>query len=187
MGDVQVGEEGLVTITAKSFMIVFFLMMAGTVLLAGFSFIYYGQQLEERDDNISALEDQVESLGEEPVIDSTPNGGDKGDQGDRGERGPRGDTGDRGSPGKTGATGAVGPPGAQGGAGPEGPEGPPGDPGEEGPQGEVGPAGPVGEAGATGPPGQDGRTPTSFTFTFLASTYRCTDDNRDGHYECVAS
>lgn len=42
-----------------------------------------------------------------------------------------------------------------------------------------------GGQGPPGPAGKDGQTPQSFTFTFLAHEYVCTDPDRDGAYTCT--
>jgi hypothetical protein len=100
-----------------------------------------------------------------------------GPPGPRGPSGPKGDTGNQGTEGDAGAAGAEGEPGA---TGPEGPAGPPGPPG---PQGNQGPAGPQGERGPEGPAGY----PQSFTFTFGAQEYTCTDPDGDRNYSCESS
>ncbi|OQO89942.1 hypothetical protein B1813_19065 [Saccharomonospora piscinae] len=105
--------------------------------------------LRQADDNASAasaLEDQVRSLGELPVVDAP----EQGPQGPAGESGPRGPIGPRGLPGADGE---------DGGDGSDGERGPSGEPGERGPEGERGPAGPTGPEGPpgpTGPPGPEG-------------------------------
>lgn len=102
-----------------------------------------------------ALHDQIEALGEEPVVDPPAPGaqgvqgipGPQGEPGPEGERGPMGARGRNGEPGETGPAGQDGEPGAAGSAGPQG------EPGPAGPQGEPGPAGPQGEPGPTCPDG----------------------------------
>lgn len=116
-----------------------------------------------------ALEAQVKSLGEEPVVNVPQPGnlpeaiqgpaGIPGLQGLPGEPGPPGPQGPPGPPGQRGprgATGGRGPTGTIGSAGSPGPAGEPGPQGDPGPQGEPGPQGPAGEPGAAGPPGPAG-------------------------------
>lgn len=121
---------------------------------------------------VTALSEQVESLGEEPIVGPPGTPGESiigpiGLQGPQGPPGPRGDAvrGVRGAPGTEGASGEPGPAGPQGAPGPQGSPGPQGDKGEAGEQ------------------------PKSFTFTDqFGRTYRCTDEdeneNKDGHYKC---
>lgn len=137
-------------------------------------------ELREANDARDALASQVQQLGGEPVAGPPgsrgqvgPEGpaGDPGDRGPMGPQGPGGETGPSGSPGPSGAPGEAGPsgePGSQGQAGEAGPPGPQGDPGPAGPQGEPGEQGPRGERGAAGP------APSSWSFTYQGTTYRCT-------------
>jgi len=127
----------------------------------------------------TALAEQVESLGGEPVVTPEEIGGNvvpvpgpAGPEGPQGKTGPPGDpgpVGPMGPPGEIGATGATGDTGATGATGSEGDPGEPGAPGTEGP------------AGAPGPPGSG---PTSFTFQFREVTFVCTDPEGDGTYDC---
>lgn len=113
---------------------------------------------EQADDNAhaaQALAQQVEGLGEIPVVNPP----------EPGERGPRGDTGPPGEPGERGSTGPTGPRGPAGVPGPAGEDGVDGAPGVAGanglpgadgvagPQGPAGPAGPQGDPGPTCPAG----------------------------------
>jgi len=122
-----------------------------------------------------ALADQVESLGEEPVV--TPeeiSGGNDvvtvpGPPGPQGRTGPTGDKGSDGAPGPPGPPGEPGATGATGDTGATGQTGGEGEPGAEGPAGE---------------PGPPGSGPTSFTFQFREVTFVCTDPEGDGTYDC---
>lgn len=113
------------------------------------------QQASDNATAASALERQVRSLGEQPVVQA-PGVGPPGPQGEVGPRGPMGpaglpgEDGDDGSDGKDGADGADG---ADGERGPAGERGPRGEPGPAGPAGPSGPPGPTGPAGPEGPPG----------------------------------
>jgi len=107
--------------------------------------------------------------------------------GPAGPPGPAGPIGPRGFDGKDGATGPIGLPGASGSPGVDGSDGATGDTGETivGPQGLAGADGATGQVGPQGPAGPG---PASFTFTFMATTWECTDTEPvDGHYECTPS
>lgn len=136
-------------------------------------------QLETETDALEAaviaLSQQVESLGAEPIV------------------GPPGAPGESivGPPGLMGPQGPQGPPGPPGSSGDRGPRGEQGPQGEAGPSGEAGPPGPQGEPGPPGPQGppgekgEKGERPESMTFTDqFGRTYRCTDPDGDGHYQC---
>lgn len=130
--------------------------------------------------------------------------GEKGLPGVPGRNGVDGAPGPTGLPGPVGGAGRPGPPGAPGPAGRRGPDGPtgvdgpPGDPGQttqgdrgepgkdgrDGVDGNPGPAGPDGPAGPQGAPGPQGSRPDSFSFTYLGTTYTCSDADGDGHYDC---
>lgn len=126
-------------------------------------------QTESLEAAVVALTAQVESLGGEPVV-GPPGESIIGPQGIPGISGPQGPPGPAGERGRRGEPGTEGPPGA---------EGSPGEPGPAGPQGEPGPPGEQGEKG------EKGERPNSFTFTDqFGRSYRCTDDDDDGHYEC---
>lgn len=119
-----------------------------------------GHDLRTANETRDALAQQVERLGESPVV-SPP-----GSRGQPGASvvGPPGPQGDQGAPGPIGPTGPVGPsgsPGADGkdGAAGVGTPGPTGAPGTDG-QSVVGPAGPKGDTGPAGPPGTDGKNGT---------------------------
>lgn len=87
--------------------------------------------------------------------------------------------------GLPGPGGSSGPPGLEGAKGATGPPGVPGSPGASGGNGPTGPAGPQGERGADGPQGPPGPRPESFSFTLdNGTTYRCTDADADGSYQC---
>lgn len=103
--------------------------------------------------------------------------GPQGLQGVPGLNGRNGDKGDTGQPGPTGLTGTPGDAGAPG------PQGTTGDTGPAGPAGPAGPQGEKGDKGDTGPAGY----PDSFTFTWAAFTYTCTDADGDHNYECTQS
>lgn len=120
----------------------------------------------------AALAEQVERLGGEPVV------GPPGEPGEPGASiiGPPGPQGPPGLPGPQGETGRRGSPGPEGEPGEPGPQGEPGSPG---PQGSPGPPGPQGEKG------EKGERPESWTYTDqFGRTYKCTDEDDDGHYEC---
>jgi hypothetical protein len=139
----------------------------------------------------AVLADQVRELGGEPKV--TPSVGPQGERGEKGDPGqtivgPRGPAGPSGPPGKDGKDGAQGPAGIAGSPGPKGepgesvtgPPGPRGEPGEDGADGKDSTVpGPQGERGPAGPP------PSSWTFTWLTTTYRCTPDEPGStHYTC---
>lgn len=120
-------------------------------------------ELAEQRATSEALESQVRSLGEEPVVDAPDSvppevrympmpgrPGADGADGEPGAEGPRGPRGAAGSDGESivGETGSTGAPGATGSTGDRGPQGPAGD---------RGPAGPAGADGAPGADGADGR------------------------------
>jgi hypothetical protein len=150
-----------------------------------------GEQLRKAEEDGQILSEQVERMGGVPLVSPSA-----GPPGERGEPGPPGQTivGPRGSPGpsgppgrpgrdgKDGAVGPQGPAGVAGSPGPRGepgetvtgPPGPKGDKGADGGDGKDGPAGPKGEQGDPGPRGEPGPPPTSWTFTHLGITYRCT-------------
>jgi hypothetical protein len=128
-------------------------------------------QIAQLSDGYSALLEQVEGLGAEPVapppediIDNPTEliPGPTGPQGPRGPTGPMGLPGldgPQGAPGPVGASGPQGPAGTTGAAGADGeggPAGPQGATGDQGPSGEPGPQGPVGETGPQGPQGVEG-------------------------------
>lgn len=100
------------------------------------------RQAEDNATLASALEDQVRSLGEQPVVDAPA----VGPPGPRGEAGPRGPMGPRGLPGADGDDGIDG---ERGPAGEQGPPGPPGPAGPSGPRGPEGPPGPTCPQGYT--------------------------------------
>lgn len=110
------------------------------------------QQASDNATMATALEDQVRSLGEQPVVE-VPARGPQGPQGETGATGPRGPMGPRGLPGEDGDDGIDGERGPAGEPGPRGETGPPGPAGEQGPPGPPGPAGPTGPRGPEGPPG----------------------------------
>lgn len=127
--------------------------------------------IQQKDADITALAQQVRSLGGKPV--AGPRGqagksivGPKGDKGDPGPAGPSGPPGPSGSPGEDGddgsdgTEGAAGEPGTVGATGPAGPAGPQGEPGPAGPQGEKGDTGEQGPAGPTCPDGYSLQTPS---------------------------
>jgi hypothetical protein len=136
---------------------------------------------------VTALAEQIEALGEEPVVDPdvvepepdvllVP--GPTGPPGIAGQMGRDGPPGDPGPPGVPGAPGPSGPPGPEGemgvpgGSGASGPAGESGPVGESGAAGPPGPQGSAGSPGPVGPPGADGPAgppPESFTFTFDAN------------------
>ena len=118
--------------------------------------------------NNDALRAQVEEQGEVPV--APPADSVVGEQGPAGNAGPQGP---RGLPGDDGQDGEPGPAGPAGQNGTNGTDGPPG------PQGAQGPA------GADGAPGAP---PTSWTFTWLGTSFACTRsepfDATAPTYEC---
>jgi len=133
--------------------------------------------------DVSSLRDQLLSLGQTPRVDPP-----RGEQGDQGDRGPAGRDGRDavaldGRDGRDGMTPpcffaptqCVGAPGKDGADSTV--PGPKGDKGDPGADSTV--------PGPPGPPGADGQPPQSFTFTWANRTYRCSDGNSDGHYECT--
>lgn len=76
-----------------------------------------------------------------------------------------------------GPVGSRGPSGSPGAAGSPGPSGSPGADGQDGATGPQGPAGPPGKDGQDGADGQDGQPPSSWTWTYIGVTYRCTRDD----------
>lgn len=136
------------------------------------------RQAEDNATLASALEDQVRSLGEQPVVDAPA----VGPPGPRGEAGPRGPMGPRGLPGADGDDGIDGERGPAGERGPRGETGPSGPAGEQGPPGPPGPAGPSGPRGPEGPPGPT--CPQGYTAQsrqYLAETWWVcvADDNEE--------
>lgn len=143
--------------------------------------------LDAMADGVQQLRGQVDALGGDPVVDL--------EEGDRGPvpvevpgpQGPPGAVGEPGPPGPQGETGPVGPVGPPGSAGTDGVNGVDGVDGQDGadgaagPQGEPGPAGPQGD---TGPEGEPGPAPTSWTFTWVGTEWRCEDPDGDLSYEC---
>lgn len=117
-------------------------------------------QIEDEQAARSLLAEQVESLGEEPVVPAEPSTAEPLPQqlryvpipGPRGLRGLAGDDGGRGATGVQGATGATGE------------QGPKGDTGDRGPAGADGSAGPPGRGIASGPTcNDDGTWTTTYT------------------------
>jgi uncharacterized membrane protein len=154
-----------------------------------------GEQLRKAEEDSHVLAEQVERLGGTPLVSPAPiptgERGPAGQPGPRGEPGPSGPAGRDGSPGPAGKPGKdgtpgrpgpTGPPGVQGSPGPQGepgdtvtgPPGPKGGKGEDGKDGTDGAAGPKGEQGDPGSRGEPGPPPSSWTFTHLGVTYRCT-------------
>lgn len=158
------------------------LLFAGWLILQVSSLAEENQRFEERDQQsladrehlhdeveaqqaaLEALAEQLQELGEEPVVepDEIPTESDvvviPGPRGfscieEIGYPRCRGAEGLPGSDGRAGADGRDGRDGAPGPAGPTGPAGP------AGPQGERGPAGPQGEPGPQGPQGEPGTAP----------------------------
>lgn len=167
----------------------YWVIAAGTLSFAALFFYVSAQinsladQLRQAESDRQVLSTQVQQLGGIPRVSATP--GPRGQPGVQGSAGPQGVTGARGpqgvpgtpgatgKPGPSGASGRPGVPGPQGSPGPTGPAGASGQPGpagERGPQGEKGPKGDPGARGETGPP------PSSWTYTWLGVTYRCTPD-----------
>jgi outer membrane murein-binding lipoprotein Lpp len=146
-------------------------------------------------DSLDATRAQLEQLGVEPaapppevVVDQRGDAGPQGPAGRAGEPGPPGPTGDPGTDGAPGVGGRPGEPGTTGAAGTPGPvgaTGATGEPGSTGAPGEPGPAGPQGDPGPAGPDGQPGSPPTSWTFTWLGTTWTCTDPDGDLAYTCT--
>ncbi len=101
--------------------------------------------LEEANERVDVLGQQVRSLGEDPVVPTSPLVAVPGPRGERGLRGLMGEEGPTGPVGPAGQAGADGSVGAQGDTGPAGPQGAPG------------PQGPAGERGAAGSDGEPGR------------------------------
>lgn len=102
----------------------------------------------------------------------------QGTQGPQGIQGIPGQKGDKGDPGAKGDKGVTGAEGTDGSTGPAGPAGPEGADGKDGTDGATGPQGPQGE---TGPAGY----PDSWTFTYMGTEYKCTDDGTNTHtYAC---
>jgi Collagen triple helix repeat (20 copies) len=144
--------------------------------LVGMMALRVGSRAAENEDRIAALEatgialaDQVESLGEEPVVTPEEITGNDNVVTVPGPPGPEGPAGDKGSDGSPG------------------PAGPPGEPGAAGSSGDTGATGSEGEPGAEGPPGAPGPAgsgPASFTFKFREVTFMCTDPEGDGSYDC---
>ena len=142
--------------------------------------------------SVLALQGQLRSLGETPVVSGTP--GPIGRDGAPGVPGPAGAPGIPGIQGLPGAPGAQGPAGEQGETGAQGPAGVAGPAGPAGPEGPAGPAGPQGPAGPAGqdsdvpgpagPMGPAGPAIVSFTFELAGRTYTCTDPDKDLNYEC---
>lgn len=138
----------------------------------------------ERDvliEDVRALRDQVEELGEEPAapepeqrVEDAPDETTliPGPQGPMGPVGPPGPRGLQGLPGMPGEPGEQGPAGESV-TGPQGPAGEPGTDGAdgssivgpEGPQGPPGPAGPAGAEGSPGPTCPDDTAPIEWTAT----------------------
>lgn len=121
------------------------------------------RQAGDNADVAAALEQQVRSLGEQPVATAPAPVGPPGPIGPRGQVGPRGPMGPQGLPGTDGEDGTDGQDGSDGadGVGIPGPAGPPGPPGPTGPSGPPGPAGPPGEPGPPGPTCPEGYTAQS--------------------------
>jgi len=154
-------------------------------------------QLEELGARPDLTAEDLEASAEGDIVVRGEPGppGPPGLEGPRGPTGPPGTSGEDGAPGDPGSTGAQGTDGtdgAQGPAGTDGRAGEPGSPGPQGPAGEPGPQGPAGPAGPTGPAGEPGPQgpagptgyPDSWTFTFLGTTYVCTDPDGDRAYTC---
>ena len=161
-------------------------------------------RLAVAENQVTALAEQVKSLGARPVVDPDdvpepvagsqgPAGatgltgvpgppGPRGVPGLPGERGPTGRQGPAGDTGDTGNTGAQGP---QGDTGAKGATGDVGNMGPQGPQGDTGPAGEPGARGEQGPAGPAG-FPARFTFTADGQDYTCDDADNDRQYECTA-
>jgi Collagen triple helix repeat (20 copies) len=125
----------------------------------------------ENEDRIAALEatatalaEQVESSGGEPVVTPEEIGGNVvAVPGPEGPPGPEGKTGPPGDPGPVGPLGPPGPPGESGATGATGDTGATGQTGTEGSAGEPGATGAEGQPGVPGPPGTAG-CPEGFTF-----------------------
>lgn len=127
-------------------------------------------ELSDQQAASEALETQIRSLGEEPVVQSSarattpevrylPIPGRDGEDGDDGADGERGRAGRDGVDGES----ITGPAGES----IIGPQGPVGAPGPTGGTGNTGPQGPQGDRGATGERGTDGRGITSILCTSL--------------------
>lgn len=118
---------------------------------------------------IAALQDQVRSLGAEPVAGPTPTAGPSGRDGRDGKDGTDGTN--------TVTVITVPGPTVEGPTGPEstvpGPTGPAGPQGPQGPQGASGTPGTNGVDGANGQPGQPGLSAYPFTFTIFGQTFVC--------------
>jgi uncharacterized membrane protein len=149
----------------------------------------FGEQLRKAEEDSHVLAEQVERLGGTPLVSPAPipagergPAGQPGPQGEPGPSGPDGSPGPTGKPGKDGTPGRpgpTGPPGVQGSPGPQGEPGdtvtgPPGPKGDKGENGKDGTDGAKGASGDPGPRGEPGPPPTSWTFTHLGITYRCT-------------
>lgn len=112
-------------------------------------------------------------------------------QNDPSFKGAPGDQGAACTPQIPGCTGEEGKAGSEGPRGPDGASGP--EPSDEriangvsaycsaDPTRCIGPKGDPGDPGAKG---DTGPAPESITFTYLLTTYTCTDPEKDGHYDC---
>lgn len=141
---------------------------------------------------LATVSGQVEALGGEPAVEveAGVDGPElvPGPQGETGQRGPQGPEGDPGPPGPVGPMGAMGADGLAGPDGAPGSDGEVGAPGETGPAGTAGapgPPGPQGEPGPAGAQGDPGPPPESWSFTWLGTTWTCTDPDGDLAYECT--
>jgi hypothetical protein len=114
-------------------------------------------RIAELEASATALADQVETLGEEPVVTPEEITGSDNVVTVPGPPGPQGRTGPTGEKGSDGAPGPPGPPGATGATGAAGLTG------SEGAPGEPGAAGAEGQPGAPGAPGST-TCPEGFTF-----------------------
>lgn len=144
------------------------------------------QQATIRDQQVRDLAAQVRRYGGTPVVAPPPPAA----AGSPGVAGQPGASGASGRPGVSGSPGASGTQGRAGVVGPSGAAGPPGQSvtgptGPTGPTGASGPAGKDGTDGKAGADGKDGSPPSSWTFTYLGVTYRCTPSSTGStQYDC---
>lgn len=214
-GEIEEKDPSMFSIPVRATVVVILVAMLTTIAFTVFTYAHFHGRLNDSTDAVASLATAYEEVRQEAisagapdpgavseVVDEESRRGLPGVDGEQGPRGPAGPPGDDGEDGQPGPIGPVGPAGADGDDGLNGTSGPPGAngtngvdgaTGEPGPQGEPGAVGPQGPVGPEGPQGPQGETGTqgpavsSFTFTFLAVDYICTDPEADGTYACAPS